>query len=101
MRTFPTVLSAIALGLAGSSAVLAAPRGNVAALAAPLASPRQEIVSGVLWKCAGEHCAAPTDGSRPLLVCQRVAKTFGPVARFATPTGELSSEELSRCNGNG
>ncbi|MBW8753239.1 MAG: hypothetical protein JF595_03665 [Sphingomonadales bacterium] len=100
MRKILTVIPALAVAMAAIATAQAAPRGgNTAALATPLAAPKQEIVSGVLWKCAGEHCAASSDGSRPLLVCQRVAKTFGPVARFTTPTGELSSEELSRCNG--
>lgn len=101
MRQLLTVVSALALGLtAFAGTVQAAPRsGSFAALAAPLLEPRQEIVSGVLWKCQGERCAAASDGSRPLLVCQRVAKAFGQIARFSTPAGELSSEDISRCNG--
>jgi hypothetical protein len=101
MRRNLTLLSALALSLtAWGSAAGAAPRGLYeAALATPLAAPRQEIVGGVLWKCAGERCAAPADGSRPVVICQRVAKTFGQVARFTTPAGALSAEELSRCNG--
>ncbi|MBV1690976.1 hypothetical protein KRR38_25680 [Novosphingobium sp. G106] len=101
MRQFPTLLSAFALGLAAfAGTAQAAPRsGAFASLVTPLLQPKQEIVSGVLWKCDGEHCAAASDGSRPLLVCQRVAKAFGQVARFSTPAGELSSEDISRCNG--
>jgi len=101
MRHALPLASALALVLiAPAGSAQATPRGgSVAALTAPLSAPRQEIISGVLWKCAGEHCAAPAEGSRPMLVCQRVARTFGEVARFATPAGELSSEELSRCNG--
>jgi hypothetical protein len=102
MRQILSLISALVLGFAAFGTAQAAPRGTfVAALATPLAEPRQEIVDGVLWKCAGERCAAPSEGSRPLLVCQRVAKTFGAVARFTTPSGELSSEDLSRCNGQG
>lgn len=74
--------------------------GYSASLATPLTQPRQEIVGGVLWKCAEDRCAAPPAGSRPLLVCERLARTFGPVARFATPAGELSADELTRCNAN-
>jgi hypothetical protein len=79
----------------------AAPRGGayVASLSAPLAAPRQEIVGGVLWRCAGDSCSAPAEGSRPLMVCERVVKKFGQVARFTSPLGELSAEELTRCNG--
>jgi hypothetical protein len=101
MRQLLSLVSALAFvagALAGTAQ--AAPRGgSIAALTAPLAAPRQEIISGVLWKCAGEQCTAASEGSRPMLVCQRVAKIFGQVARFSTPAGELSSEELSRCNG--
>jgi hypothetical protein len=88
------------VGLVGSQGY-AAPRAGayVASLAAPLASPKQEIIGGVMWKCAGESCSAPAEGSRPLLVCERVVKKFGAVSRFASPEGELSAEELTRCNG--
>jgi hypothetical protein len=101
MRQLLTVVSASALGLVGFAGTAeAAPRGGAfASLVTPLLQPKQEIVSGVLWKCDGERCAAASDGSRPLLVCQRVAKAFGQVARFSTPAGELSSEDISRCNG--
>lgn len=79
----------------------AAPRAGavVATLAAPLETPRQEIMDGVMWKCAGDRCSAPAQGSRPLVVCQRVAKQFGTVSGFVSPRGELSAEELTRCNG--
>lgn len=92
---------ALVVTLVGGQSALAAARSgsNVVALTNPLEAPRQAIVGGVLWKCAGTNCAAPADGSRPVLVCQRVARTFGPIARFTSPTGELSSEDLSRCNG--
>jgi hypothetical protein len=94
-----TVALLFTLAFAFPGAGQAAPReGNIAALARPLASPRQKIVGGVLWKCAGGRCAAPSDGSRPVLTCRRVAKAFGPVASFTTPGGTLSNEDLSRCN---
>ena len=101
MRQFLSLVSAFALGLTAlAGTAQAAPRGgSIAALTRPLTAPRQEIIGGVLWKCTGEHCAATSEGSRPMLVCQRVARTFGQVARFSTPAGKLSSEELSRCNG--
>jgi hypothetical protein len=102
MRRIPIVLCAAIMVLAACGTAQAAPRGSyVAALAAPLAEPRQVIVDGVLWKCAGERCTAPSEGARPLLVCQHLVKTFGPVSRFTTPSGELSREELSRCNDQG
>jgi hypothetical protein len=89
----------LAVILVGQGGLGAAPRaGYGAVLATPLPAPRHEIVGGLLWKCAGGQCAAPADGSRPVLVCQRVAKAFGAVTRFTGPAGELSGEDLSRCN---
>lgn len=73
--------------------------GYAAGLAAPLAAPRREVIGGMLWKCEGDRCSAVGEGSRPVLVCERVARKFGAVARFNSPDGELSAEELARCNG--
>lgn len=103
-RRLSAAVFAASLAFAGivSSPALAAPRGGsyVAALTAPLAEPREGIIDGALWKCAGDRCSAPAKGSRPVVVCGRVAKKFGAVARFTSPQGELSAEELSRCNGS-
>jgi hypothetical protein len=51
-----------------------------------------------MWKCAGDQCSAPAQDSRPLMVCQKVAKKFGPVTRFVSPSGALSDDELAKCN---
>jgi hypothetical protein len=88
---------------AGSFVGVAAPAraatpGYSAALAAPLAEPRREIINGVVWRCEGARCTAADDGSRPLVVCRRVAKTFGAVASFDAPRGAFSAEEVGRCN---
>ena len=82
-----------------SPAQAAAPRsGYGAALVTPLAAPQREIIGGLLWKCDGDRCGAAGQGSRSVVVCTRVAKKFGPVARFTAPEGDLSAEDLSRCN---
>lgn len=93
-------LVALATAFVAQGAAQAAPRGGVysAALETPLATPQQEIFGGILWKCAGTQCAAPAGGSRAVLACERLAKTFGRVARFASLAGNLSDEDLLRCN---
>lgn len=99
--------ASVALKVAAATALLplgnpafAAPRSGEysAALAIPMARPTQEIVNGVLWRCAGERCSAQADGSRPILACQRAVRAFGTVTRFSTPAGDMSAEDLSRCN---
>ena len=69
-----------------------------ATLASPLAAPRQEILRGVLWTCAGDTCTAARDVSRDVNVCARLAAKVGPVAGFATPRGAMGSDDLARCN---
>lgn len=96
---------ALSLTLAGFSATTAPARAaaeravHVAALTAPLAEPRSEILDGVMWRCTGETCRGADNGSRAITACSRVARKFGPVARFTTAGGELKAEDLARCNG--
>ena len=107
-RKLPRAPIAAALALAGTLASFsvttgparAAPSGVYsAALATPLAAARREIIDGAIWRCEGNRCTAPADGARPQAICGKVARKFGPVSRFATPQGELSAEQLARCNG--
>jgi hypothetical protein len=108
-RTLPRTIIAAGLALAGTIAsfgITAAPaqaqgpaaKNYTASLAAPLESPRREVINGVVWNCKGDSCAAPLDGSRASTTCTRVAREFGQLARFATPKGEFTAEELQRCN---
>ena len=89
-------LGASVLALAPAP-VLAAASGFGATLATPLPAPRQAIINGVLWKCAGDTCVAPDQGSRPVLVCRSVTRAFGPLARFSTTAGQISPDDLAKC----
>lgn len=68
-------------------------------LATALDAPKRLIEHGVSWSCTGSECSAARDTSRPAMVCARISQKVGTIARFATPDGELSAEELARCNG--
>lgn len=107
-RQLPRVLITAALAFLGTAATFAAAAGPAQAsptgaysvsLATPLASAKREIIDGAVWRCEGDRCSAPADGARAVVVCGKVARKFGPVARFASPQGELSAEQLARCNG--
>lgn len=71
---------------------------NAATLATGLGTPAKKVVNGALWQCTEAACVGQIDGSRPVNTCRQVAKTFGAVTKFATPKGELSAEDLQRCN---
>lgn len=72
--------------------------GNVASLATKLDAPRKVIINETLWKCAESRCTSVAENSRPANSCIRLVKKIGPVTSFATPRGELSADELQRCN---
>ena len=106
-RTLPRTLLIAALSLTGTLATFAAAAGPAHAaargayavtLAAPLAEERREILDGTMWRCQGDRCGAPHDGGRALATCGKVARKFGPVARFASPKGEMSAEDIAKCN---
>ncbi len=109
-RKLPRALIAAALALAGTIASFSVTTGPAraasagvysAALATPLTAARREIIDGAIWRCEGNRCSSPADGARIQTVCGKVARKFGPLAGFATPQGELSAEQLARCNGAG
>lgn len=89
---------ALALALASTSAAAGTGGTYAAQMREPLAAPRAAVISGVLWKCSGDQCSAPAQGSRAVLVCARLAVKIGPVVRFSAPEGGLDSEALARCN---
>ena len=100
------VLGVLALiGTAASLALTAEPSHAAtngpfysATLTRPMDGAQKVIQKGVLWKCEGDVCSAPRDTSRPVIVCARLVQKVGPVARFATPQGDLAAEDLARCN---
>ena len=97
------LMSALALAgavtaLSPAHAVAAGSGSYTVRLSAPLASPRQAIVGEVLWKCSGDRCSATDAGSRPVVMCQRVARRFGEVAEFRSGPEALAAEDLAKCN---
>ena len=88
----------------------AAPRRNAPAPAhangaafytAELATPateRTSIIGGVAWQCQGTACVAAKSNSRPVVVCQRVARELGEVTAFTAKGKALAEKDLARCN---
>ncbi|MES2301968.1 MAG: hypothetical protein V4521_07855 [Pseudomonadota bacterium] len=102
-QLLPAILALV--GTAASFAITAAPARAAtngpfyaATLTRPMDGAQKLIQKGVLWKCEGAQCSAPRDTSRPAIVCARLVQKVGPVARFATPQGDLAAEDLARCN---
>lgn len=88
------VVAAIA-ALCVSTGALAAGNSLVSAkLATPVAERAQVIANGVVWTCEGDTCTAHFSRAVTARVCGELAKEVGQV----TAIGNLSAEDLARCN---
>ena len=86
--------------LIAASALIAAPAVAGTYAAKPIAAPSTAKIIGkdISWACGANGCAGSTDSSRPLVICQDLAKRAGRLASFTADGQALSSADLDRCN---
>lgn len=65
--------------------------------ATPLAAQRL-IGRDIVWACGPDACQGATDDSRPLVLCQGLARRTGRIAAFTVDGRALAAAELDRCN---
>lgn len=107
--SLPRTVGAASLALVYSALTLGAlvaptpAQANGAAFyAAELATPaaeRTNVIGGVAWRCQDTTCVAAKGRSRPVVMCQRVARELGEVTGFTAEGEALPAEDLARCNG--
>jgi hypothetical protein len=56
------------------------------------------IARDISWSCGPAACQGATDLSRPVVLCQSLAKRAGRVNGFLTDGRALSAAELESCN---
>jgi hypothetical protein len=85
------VLSAIVLGAAPAAA---------ASYSAKLAVPTTErfIARDIIWACGADACQGSTQESRPVVLCQSLAKRAGRVDSFLVDGRAFTGAELDKCN---
>ena len=68
--------------------------------AKPVAAPAKSKIVGrdIAWTCGPGACQGSTDSSRPILLCQDLAKRAGRIESFAADGRALSAAELDKCN---
>ncbi len=68
--------------------------------AKPIAAPAATKIIGkdISWACVGGACQGSTDASRPLVLCQDLAKRAGRLESFVADGRALSTAELDKCN---
>lgn len=93
MRRSLLALSALALGLTSAP-------GLAASYSASLETPATArfIDKDISWACGGATCTGATSESRPLVLCQGLAKHAGRIGRFAVNGRALDAAQLDRCN---
>ena len=86
--------------LIAASALFAAPALGANYSAKPLAAPTAAKIAGkdIGWSCSAGQCKGATDASRPLVICQDLAKRAGRLENFLADGRALGSADLEKCN---
>jgi hypothetical protein len=94
MKRFAAVFAAATL--------LAAPAVAGTYTAKPVAKPAQTKIIGkdISWTCGPDACQGSTDASRPLVLCQDLAKRAGKLENFVADGRALAADQLAKCNGS-
>jgi hypothetical protein len=56
------------------------------------------IARDIVWNCGPDACQGATDESRPVVLCQSLAKHAGRIESFLVDGRAFSSAELGQCN---
>jgi hypothetical protein len=83
-----------------AAALLSAPAMAGTYSAKPIAAPAAAKIIGkdISWVCGPDACQGSTDASRPLVLCQDLAKRAGRLQSFIADGRALSAAELDKCN---
>jgi len=81
-------------------AALAAPAVAGTYSAKPAAAPPASKIIGkdISWNCTAGSCRGSTEASRPVIICEDLAKRAGRIESFSADGKELSAEQLAKCN---
>ena len=73
---------------------------STACIAATLATPTagRFIARDITWNCGAAACLGATEESRPVVLCQSLAKQAGRVQTFVVDGRALPAGDLEHCN---
>ncbi|UPT64002.1 MAG: hypothetical protein M0D54_05505 [Hyphomonadaceae bacterium JAD_PAG50586_4] len=70
-------------------------------LDAPVAERTQYITQNTIWTCEGDTCRARAQHAASVRACRQFVREAGArVVAYGPEGGELSADELARCNGD-
>lgn len=94
----PTMI--LSAALMAAPAIAQTPAAIRVTMAAPVAKDGSVRAMATTWICVGTVCTGPEINGRfgEPRACREVAKAVGAVTAYAGPHGELSADELAKCN---
>jgi len=90
VRSFTFLLGALVASAPAAASTYSA------TLAAPMSG--RLIARDIVWSCGAAACQGATDESRPVVLCQSLAKQAGHIQSFIVDGRALAATELDRCN---
>ena len=58
------------------------------------------IAPDIVWACGADACQGSTDESRPVVLCQSLARHAGKIDSFLVDGRAFSAADLDKCNGS-
>ena len=83
-----------------STAFAAAPVAAATYSATPAVPAAESRIAArdIVWSCGSSACVGSTANSRPLVLCQGLAKKTGPIESFLVDGRPIDPAQLARCN---
>ena len=82
------------------AALAAAPAMAGTYSAKPAVQPDTARIVGknIVWTCAAGSCRGTTEASRPLVICQNLARHAGRIESFLVDGQPLAADQMAKCN---
>ena len=90
-RTFAALLAATLVATPAAAA-------NFSARLTVPAAGQKIMARDIVWRCGPEACQSASKSSRPVVVCQGLAKRAGRLDNFIVDGRAFGSDELAKCN---
>lgn len=82
-----------------AAAFIAMPAAAASYSAKPAVPANGRIIArDIVWNCGPAACQGATEESRPVVLCQSLAKQAGHIESFMVDGREFSPAELGKCN---
>jgi hypothetical protein len=91
MSRILALLAAVAVAVPASAA-------NYAGKPAAPVSEARIVARDIVWNCGPDSCQGSTEESRPLVLCQSLAKKAGRLSSFVVNGRAIADGDLAKCN---